>query len=88
MCGPQIGLTPTMGWNSWNCFAGSVTEEKVKAAADTMVAKGLINHGYTYINIDDFWEVNPGRGEKRPHAGAVRSVMRKAACWPIPVFRI
>jgi alpha-galactosidase len=57
VCGSEIGLTPAMGWNSWNCFASSVTAEKIKAAADAMMASGLINHGYTYINIDDFWEV-------------------------------
>lgn len=56
--GPQIGLTPALGWNSWNCFASAVTADKVKAAADAMVASGLINHGWTYINIDDFWEVH------------------------------
>ena len=58
VCGPQIGLTPALGWNSWNCFASAVTADKVKAAADAMVSSGLINHGWTYINIDDFWEVN------------------------------
>ena len=58
VCGPQIGLTPAMGWNSWNCFAHAVSQDKVKAAADAMVASGLINHGWTYINIDDYWEVN------------------------------
>ncbi len=59
VCGPSIGLTPAMGWNSWNCFAGSVTAQKVRAAADAMVSSGLINHGWTYINIDDYWEVKP-----------------------------
>jgi alpha-galactosidase len=58
VCGSRIGLTPAMGWNSWNCFANAVTEEKVKAAADAMVNSGLINHGWTYINIDDFWQVH------------------------------
>jgi alpha-galactosidase len=48
-----------LGWNSWNCFASAVTAEKVRAAADAMVKSGLSNHGWTYINIDDFWEVNP-----------------------------
>ncbi len=60
LCGSQIALTPPMGWNSWNCFAGSVSADKVKAAADAMVKSGLINHGWTYINIDDFWETRPG----------------------------
>jgi alpha-galactosidase len=59
VCGQQIGLTPAMGWNSWNCFASAVTADKVKAAADAMVKSGLINHGWTYINIDDYWEVKP-----------------------------
>jgi len=58
VCGDQIALTPPMGWNSWNCFAGAVTEERVKHAADVMVKSGLINHGWTYINTDDFWENN------------------------------
>lgn len=56
VCGDQIALTPPMGWNSWNCFAGAVSAEKVKAAADAMVKSGLINHGWSYINVDDFWQ--------------------------------
>ncbi|HOT14700.1 MAG TPA: NPCBM/NEW2 domain-containing protein [Bacteroidales bacterium] len=55
-CGNRIALTPPMGWNSWNCFAHEVSAEKVKKAAEAMVKSGLINHGWTYINIDDFWE--------------------------------
>lgn len=58
VCGDQIALTPPMGWNSWNCFAASVTEDKIKAAADAMVSSGLINHGWSYINVDDFWQVH------------------------------
>jgi alpha-galactosidase len=56
ICGDRIALTPPMGWNSWNCFAGEVSADKVKRAADAMVKSGLINHGWTYINIDDFWQ--------------------------------
>jgi alpha-galactosidase len=58
VCGSTIGLTPALGWNSWNCFASAVSADKVEAAADAMVASGLINHGWTYINIDDFWETH------------------------------
>jgi len=64
ICGQNIGLTPALGWNSWNCFASAVTADKVKAAADAMVRSGLINHGWRYINIDDFWEVH--RDSKDP----------------------
>jgi alpha-galactosidase len=56
ICGDTIALTPPMGWNSWNCFAAAVDDAKVRAAADAMVSSGLINHGWTYINIDDCWE--------------------------------
>ena len=59
VCGLQIGLTPAMGWNSWNCFGASVTEQDVKKAADAMVSSGLVNHGWTYVNVDDYWEVKP-----------------------------
>ena len=34
--------------------------EKVRAAAHAMVAKGLIEHGWTYINIDDSWQGSRG----------------------------
>ena len=54
--GDRIALTPPLGWNSWNCFAAAVSDEKVRTAADAMVNSGLIQHGWTYINIDDCWE--------------------------------
>ena len=56
VCGDTLALTPPMGWNSWNCFARNPDEAKVRAAADSMVRCGLINHGWTYINIDDCWQ--------------------------------
>lgn len=58
VCGDRIALTPPMGWNSWNCFAQEVSADKIKRAANALVSSGLINHGWTYINIDDFWENN------------------------------
>lgn len=66
-----------MGWNSWNCFADQVSAEKVKRAAKAMVQSGLINHGWTYINIDDFWQNNRDskdpslRGKLRDEAGNI-----------------
>jgi alpha-galactosidase len=48
-----------MGWNSWNCWACGVTDENIRASARAMVEKGLINHGWTYINIDDCWMIKP-----------------------------
>ena len=54
--GEKIALTPPMGWNSWNCWAGAVDQEKVLRSARALVSSGLINHGWTYINIDDTWQ--------------------------------
>jgi alpha-galactosidase len=63
LVGDKICLTPPMGWNSWNCWACAVDDQKVRAAADAMAKTGLINHGWTYINIDDCWEIKPDAGE-------------------------
>lgn len=54
--GDTICLTPPMGWNSWNHFAQNVSERDVRDSADAMVASGLIDHGWTYVNIDDCWQ--------------------------------
>jgi alpha-galactosidase len=54
--GEQIALTPPMGWNSWNCWSENVSDKNVRASAKAMVDTGLINHGWTYINIDDGWQ--------------------------------
>lgn len=54
--GDQVSLTPPMGWNSWNCWAGAVDQDKVLRSAKAMAASGLVNHGWTYVNIDDTWQ--------------------------------
>jgi alpha-galactosidase len=58
--GERIALTPPMGWNSWNCWGGRVSAEKVLLSARGMVNSGLIDHGWTYINIDDAWQGKRG----------------------------
>ncbi len=55
--GDKITLTPPMGWNSWNCWGLSVDQNKVAAAANAFISTGLADHGWTYINIDDGWEI-------------------------------
>ena len=49
-----------MGWNSWNAYHATVTGENVMHAARAMVSSGLINHGWSYINIDDSWQGKRG----------------------------
>jgi alpha-galactosidase len=60
--GDTIALTPPMGWNGWNSWESKIDREKVIASAEAMVKSGLINYGWTYINIDDTWQ--GVRGEK------------------------
>ena len=54
--GDKIALTPPMGWNSWNIYATKITQALVEANAKAMVSSGLIDHGWTYLNIDDCWQ--------------------------------
>lgn len=54
--GDNLSLTPPLGWNSWNCWGNTVTQEKVMAAAKAMEEKGLADYGWSYINIDDGWQ--------------------------------
>ena len=51
-----VAQTPPMGWNSWNYFAGKVDDPGIRAAADQIVATGMKDAGYIYVNIDDTWE--------------------------------
>jgi alpha-galactosidase len=51
----QLALTPPMGWNSWNKFACNVNETIIRETADAMVASGMKDAGYIYVNIDDCW---------------------------------
>jgi len=52
----HLASTPPMGWNSWNQFSDKVTDPDVRAAADAIVASGMRDAGYIYVNIDDSWE--------------------------------
>jgi alpha-galactosidase len=58
--GETIALTPPMGWNSWNAYKATVTGENVIRAARAMVSTGLMNHGWSYVNIDDAWQDKRG----------------------------
>ncbi len=51
-----LATTPPMGWNSWNWFAGAVTDKDIRQAADLMVSSGMRDAGYVYVNIDDTWQ--------------------------------
>ena len=50
-----LGMTPPMGWNSWNTFTWEINEELIKQAADAFIENGLKDAGYEYVVIDDCW---------------------------------
>ncbi len=50
-----LTATPPMGWNDWNAFGCGVNEQLVEQTADAIVASGMRDAGYQYVNIDDCW---------------------------------
>ncbi len=51
----RLAATPPMGFNTWNAFGCHINESTVRQIADKMVATGLRDAGYKYINVDDCW---------------------------------
>ncbi|MGW4596160.1 PQQ-dependent sugar dehydrogenase [Streptomyces sp. NPDC004457] len=55
-------VRPAMGWSSWSFVRRRPTEAKIKAQADALVSSGLKDHGFLYVNLDDFWQKCDGDG--------------------------
>jgi len=56
--GDKIALTPQMGWNSWNIWGWCLTQERAMAAVRALQESGLADHGWAYVNLDDWWAIN------------------------------
>ena len=54
--GDRIVLTPPLGWNSWNVWGNTVSQDIVLEAGRAMDEKGLADYGWCYVNIDDGWQ--------------------------------
>ncbi len=52
----ELARTPPMGWNSWNHYGCTIDETLIRRTADAMVANGMRDAGYVYVNIDDCWQ--------------------------------
>lgn len=50
----KVLKSPPMGWNSWDCFGASVTEEEVRANALYM-HQHLKEYGWEYVVVDIQW---------------------------------
>lgn len=64
----MIAQTAPMGWNSWDCYGASVTEDIVRKNADFM-AQNLKQYGWEYVVVDIQWyEPNAKSHEYTPFA--------------------
>ncbi|MFC4319979.1 glycoside hydrolase family 27 protein [Litchfieldia salsa] len=54
----ELAKTPPMGWNSWDCYGATVTEDEVKGNAQYM-ADHLKEYGWDYVVVDIQWS-EPG----------------------------
>lgn len=55
----QLASTPPMGWNSWDGYGTTISEDQVKANA-TWIANHLKTFGWQYVTVDMEWFVeNP-----------------------------
>jgi alpha-galactosidase len=57
--GDTLALTPPMGWSSWYMSYLKVSDALIRAQAEALLATGLADHGYSYVNIDDGWNIDP-----------------------------
>ncbi|MGB0082940.1 MAG: putative Ig domain-containing protein [Terracidiphilus sp.] len=61
--GDRIGLTPQMGWNDWYTHYEHITGHDVREAASAMVASGMADFGYGFVDIDDCWARKPASND-------------------------
>lgn len=59
VAGDLLALTPPMGWNHWYAHYDRITDELVRQAADALIASGMADVGYQYVNLDDCWTNAP-----------------------------
>lgn len=70
-------LPPLMGWSSWNTYHVNINENLIKKQADALVANGLKDVGYLYINVDDgFFGYRDETGKMHAHPERFPNGMR------------
>ena len=80
--GDTLALTPPMGWNSWYIHYDRISDSLMRQAADQMIATGMADYGYQYVNIDDCWMVKANSqdpeigGPMRTEDGRLRTNQR------------
>lgn len=77
-----LARRPPMGWNSWDCFGTTVTEDQTRAQADVMAAL-LRPYGWEYIVVDIQWYEPRARGYGY-REGAELTMDEWGRLWPAP----
>ncbi|MFA9390338.1 MAG: NPCBM/NEW2 domain-containing protein [Prolixibacteraceae bacterium] len=57
----QYASTPPLGWNSWDIYGTTVSEQQIKDQADAM-AEHLLPSGYAYLTVDIQWYEPESKG--------------------------
>lgn len=52
--------TPLLGFTSWNAYIGRVSQNDIEHVADKMFELGLVDYGYSYVNLDSGWQKEYG----------------------------
>lgn len=61
-----LAKTPPLGWVSWNQFGEDINEKLIVETIDSMVANGMRDAGYVYVNLDDGWQRHKAPRSSRP----------------------
>jgi len=64
--GDRLALAPPMGWSAWDLLQTKASDQEVRRQADALITTGLADHGYSYINLDDGWNVQMVGGDPNP----------------------
>ncbi len=67
VCGDRVALAPPMGWCSRSLRGETLSQAKVRAAADALAAAGLDRHGWSRILVHDGWQ-----GTRQPPSYALQ----------------
>src|SRR5207249_6519517 len=80
----QLAPLPPMGWNSFDAFGDSVTEDEVLANANHM-KEHLLSHGWNYVVIDYRWyDEGAHSSDLKDRAGAKLSTDEFGRLVPAP----
>ncbi len=63
VAGDKIALTPPMGWSTWYMVHLDISDAMVREQTNAMISSGLVNYGYSFIDIDDGWNIKPGSSD-------------------------